>query len=113
MIPAEVNETLSDLLEVYRVKVTGLEESLDTSKQHHERAVDELDRARRDRDRAREEADRNHKLVLERARTNVEMAEKVKKLEGVIESLHIELQNEREAHQATKDEAVSSDADPS
>ena len=103
MSTTEVNGTLADLLEVYRAKVTGLEDSLDMSKRHHEMAVDELDRARRERDRAREEADRNHKLVQERAKANVDLAEKVKKLEGVIESLHIELQNEREAHHVFKE----------
>ena len=103
MSTTEVNVTLADLLEVYRVKVTGLEDSLDMLKRHHEMAVDERDRARRERDRAREDADRNHKLVQERAKRNGDLAEKVKKLEGVIESLHIELQNEREAHQTTKE----------
>lgn len=103
MSTTEVNGTLADILEVYRVKVTSLEESLDASRRNHDMAVDELDRTRRARDRARDEADRNHKLVQERAKTNVDLAEKVKKLEGVIESLHIELQNEREAHQTTKE----------
>lgn len=103
MIHTQVNETIADLLEVYRVKVSNLEEGLDHTESALSTVRNNLERAEKDRDRYREDADRNHKLVQGRAKTNVELAEKIKKLEGVIESLHIELQTEREAHQATKE----------
>ena len=103
MIHTQVNETVADILEVYRVKVSNLEEDLDHTENSLSTVRNNLARAEKDRDRYREDADRNHKLVQERAKTNVDLAQKVKKLEGVIESLHIELQAEREAHQATKE----------
>lgn len=103
MSNTEVNLTLADLLEVYRHKVNELERRA----QHYESQYrSELDR----RERAEKRVEQEHKdfldvskLCQERAQQNGDLAEKVKKLEGVIESLHIELQDEREAHQATKE----------
>ena len=96
MIYTEVNGTLADLLEVYRVKVTGLEEDVDRMQSDNDFMRHEMKRLEDERDRHREDAERNRKLIKERAERNV-------KLQGVIDSLRIELQNEREAHQATKE----------
>lgn len=96
MIYTEVNGTLADLLEVYRVKVTGLEEDVDRMQSDNDFMRHEMKRLKDERDRHREDAERNRKLIKERAERNV-------KLQGVIDSLHIELQTEREAHQATKE----------
>ena len=103
MSTTEVNVTLADFLEVYRHTVNNFENRA----QHHETEhQNERDR----RERAEKRLEQEHKgfldvskLCQERAQQNGEMAEKVKKLEGVIESLHIELQNEREAHQTAKE----------
>lgn len=103
MSNTEVNVTLADLLEVYRHTVNNLENRAQLHETEH---CNERDR----RERAEKRLEQEHKdfldvskLCQERAKQNGEMAEKVKKLEGVIESLHIELQTEREAHQTTKE----------
>ena len=96
MSNTEVNLTLADLLEVYRHKVTELE----TSAQHYETEY----RNERDRlERAEKRLEQEHKDFLDVSKLCQERAEKNVKLQSVIDSLHIELQTEREAHQKTKD----------
>ena len=103
MSTTEVNGTLADLLEVYRHKVNNLENSAQLHQTEHHNERDRREHAEKRLEQEHKDFLDVSKLCQERAQKNVELAEKVKKLEGVIESLHIELQNEREAHQTTKE----------
>lgn len=98
----DINYTLADLLEVYRVRVTTLERALEDAESEVRAAEYGIGAQKERADRAEADAERHRQTVQERAKKNVELAEKVKKLEGAIDSLHIELQTERAAHTATR-----------
>lgn len=103
MSTTEVNGTLADLLEVYRHKVNELDNRAQLHETEHHNERDRRERAEKRLEQEHKDFLDVSKLCEERAQRNGDLTEKVKKLEGVIESLHIELQNEREAHQTTKE----------
>ena len=103
MSSTEVNETLADILEVYRHTVNNLENRAQHYETEHRNERDRRERAEKHLEQEHKDFIDVSKLCEERAKRNGDLAEKVNKLEGVIESLRIELANEREAHQATKE----------
>ena len=98
-----LDPTMLAMMEIYRRQVTDLKESLYHSEEARQRAEAdyEPERKRADelRDRLRESQAREQGL----RETITEKDAKIIKLEGVIESLKIELQNARAATTAAKE----------
>ena len=92
MIP---DETLAALMETYRIKVSQLTESLDHAEFRAENAEREKENLQKEHDRKTE--------WLKEKREELRLSEgEVAKLQNVIETLKIELQNERQAHTETR-----------
>jgi chromosome segregation ATPase len=87
----EVDTTLQALLAVHRHEVADLEQSVAFLESQRDDLNRRIEVCRRDVDRADEQARRTREA-------RDALATKVDKLEGVVESLKIELQNERAAH---------------
>ncbi|MGP9720947.1 hypothetical protein [Corynebacterium sp. AOP40-4SA-5] len=98
-----MDQTTLNIMEVYRRQVTDLKERLHYSEERRQYAEDNYEPERQRVDSLREEL-KTQRDRAERSRaTAMEMEQKVAKLEGVIESLKIELQDERAAHTKTKE----------
>lgn len=97
MIFTPEEQTLAQVLEIYRKRVSDLEKSYELAKEDAEIAHS-----------ARERAENGIKnLDAQIGRLNKQFTEKeeqIGKLRSANQSLHIELQAEREAHQKLKDE---------
>lgn len=101
--PEPMDQTTLNILEIYRRQVTDLKERLHYSEERRQYLEDEHEPERQRADNLREEL-KTQQARAERSRaTAMEMEQKVAKLEGIIESLKIELQEERAAHTKTKE----------
>ena len=92
MIP---DETLAALMETYRIKVSQLTESLD-------HAEFQAQNAERKKENLQKEHDRKTEWLKEKREELTLANEKLAKLQNVIETLKVELQNERQAHTETR-----------
>lgn len=104
MIECEpMDQTTLNLMEVYRRQVTDLETRLHNAEEGRMFEEGEREREKEKRKHSDEQLD----FERERHREERDAAEqKITKLEGVIESLKIELQDERAAHTKTKEGEV-------
>lgn len=95
-----MDQTTLNLMEVYRRHVTELETRLHNAEEGTMFAEGEREREEKKRKQSDEQLDFERK----RHREERDAAErKITKLEGIIESLKIELQDERAAHAKTKE----------
>ena len=99
----QMDQTTLNFLEIYRRQVTDLKEQLHYSEERLQYLEDAHEPERQRADDLREEL-KTQRDRAERSRaTAMEMEQKVAKLEGIIKSLKIELQEERAAHTKTKE----------
>lgn len=87
-------DTLRDVMEIHRREIKGITERLSSTEDQLEWKEQEL--AQEQDDRAREEA----RILHEKN----QFRDDAKKLRGVVDSLKLELANERAAHQTRKNE---------
>ncbi|MGV0870048.1 hypothetical protein [Corynebacterium kalidii] len=96
----QVDQTTLNILEVYRRQVTDLETKLHNAEER--RMFEEGEHESEEQ--KRKQTDEQLDFERERHREERDAAEKkITKLEGIIESLKIELQDERAAHTKTKE----------
>ncbi|UVF60350.1 hypothetical protein SEA_MURP_76 [Gordonia phage Murp] len=97
------DQTMHALMDVYRTDLNDRDDEISNLTMQLDSQRDRADRLARDKD----QAERMGRAANDRARENLvkatELEEQVAKLNGIIESLNLELGNEREAHTAARD----------
>lgn len=99
----EIDQTMRNLLAVYRAEVNELQADVERWKNLAEVYENEARNSLRKNDNLREDISKYREEIIKHRNENGTLAEKVHKQNGIIESLRIELADEREAHTATKD----------
>lgn len=99
-----MDQTMLAVLEIYRHQVTDLDERLESARSDAERQMYRAEEAERQLKASREQREHDKRGFSAVKAERDKAAEKVAKLEGVISSLKIELQEERAAHTATKEQ---------
>lgn len=97
------NQTLRDFLDIYAHEVTELRSSLDHAQNREQYQTSEVERMQK-------KLDENEKFTAGIVADSRAEAKRATKLEGIIESLKIELQQSRSEHTATGAELDSANA---
>lgn len=100
----QVDQTMLAMMEIYRRQVTDLKESLYHSEEARQRAETDYETERKTADSLRDRLNESKAREQGLRETITEKDTKITKLEGIIESLKIELQNARAATTAAKED---------